>query len=727
MQPDSLQRSDGEEEEDSSLTLSPVRHDSSPDHDLLDWKGLTLPLPVNFEQSGEDGLSVSLGDLVRHMHPYCMAICLDNDDAEQMLPEGGILLEVVDQAENGDPILAIPEMGLPLSLPLKEQSIENEQKVSDEATEVACESSEHIVVDDEDDVTVTEAPVKVTASATPDLCSDAKDEMTQKEEIKEKIPSRRKKKKKCKEQRQPEPVEGRVLRSGKVSTVSTAQEEPRKPEKWPVKEEKKSKIPKVPLTASPPSSSSEKLKEVNPCQTETQTGITTTTLLPVMNAQAATSVSPRQDKVPLNISPEKSQPSCSPTTLSSQKPDEPQKQPAPASEKLDDLSAAPLAVLPPLSSESPAAAPSPITPQMAPPVTEALPTVAPTVPEPKSKSLSLEEYRRLRQQKKPAPVEKQDSNSTKWPSLPELPKELPPIPCLPDPNLKDRRPSTQTTKKEVEEIKPAWQPRGLAAPPTPEALLVPPAYMVASSNKVSSTTPVPKSQQTPDPSKPSLLQKPLAPAPNSVENFSPQQHTTVQPAVPVVPLSSGSPVSLKQVSQFKSYTDEKSSPVLSRGNGGVSQSVSPKSAELTKTCPQTTTEVIKPTAATVSAPSAPQSTAVSQRVPEVTAATSLNNPITFDGKSSQHTVNCTQLSPAPAAHPSESQSLKAEPVVLETKENSTTALKPQWTESPTQELIEAFTSEIGKLNVNPLFSLHFLFINPKEKGLKSFYYFVTSN
>ncbi|GAA6213806.1 peroxisome proliferator-activated receptor gamma coactivator-related protein 1 [Lates japonicus] len=694
IQADSLQRSDGEEEDDGSLTLSPVRQDSSPGNDLLGWDGLTLPLPVTFEQEGEDGVSVSLGDLVRHMHPYCMAICVENDDGEQMLPEGGILLEVVDQGENGEPILAIPNLDLPVSLPLKEQSSENVQKLADEAEEVVSDSSEHIVVDDED-VTVSEAPVKVTALATPDLSSDVKDEIiskTQKEDIKEKSPSRRKKKKKCKKQSQPKPVEGRVLRSGTVR--KTAQEAPIKPEKRSIKEEKKNKIQKVSLVSTP-ASSSVKPKKLNPCQTETQPEITTT-LSPAMNVQVATCVLAAQDTA-LLASPEKNQPSCSLTAVSSQQPNDAPEQLGPPPKKLEDSSAAPSAVLALLSSESPAAAPSPVTPQMTPPVCEALPPVATAVPEPKPKSLSLEEYRRLRQQKKPAPVEKQDNSSTKWPSLPELPKELPPIPCLPDPSPKDpRRPNPQVAKKEMEEVRPAWQPRGPAAPPTPEALLVPPAYMVASSSKVSAASSVPKPQQMPEPSKPSLAEKPSSPASNSVKDLPTHQHTTAQPAVPCVPQNCGSPASLLHATQFISSTDGKCSPVLSGGKDGVderpqSQPLSPKSVELTKTCPETTTESIKPAAATLSAPSAPQKTTVSQKVPEVTAAATINSSITTDSKSS----NGTQFCSSSAAHSSDSQSLKVEPVVLETKENSTTAVKPQRAKSPTQELIEAFTSEIG--------------------------------
>ncbi|XP_075933057.1 peroxisome proliferator-activated receptor gamma coactivator-related protein 1 [Anarhichas minor] len=674
---DSLQRSDGEEEEDGSLTLSPASLDSSPDGDKLHWDGLTLPLPVTFEQEVEGGVSVSLGDFIRHMHPYCMAICMEDDEGEQMLPEGGILLEVVDQGENGEPILAIPDMDLSLSPPLKEQSSENMRIVSDEAEEVASDSSEHIVVDDEDE---DEAPVQVAAPLTHYICSDVKGNLVikkQKEEIKGRSPSHRKKKKKCKERCQPKPVEGRVLRSGTVR--KTGQQSPKKLEKRPLKEEKKHKVPKVPL-ASTPASSSVKPKKPNLCQTETK--ITTTTLLPVMKVRVATPVSTRQEMVPLNTSREKSRPSCSPTPVISQLPDEAPEQRSPAPEKLEDSSAAPSAVLPPSSLGIPAAASSPAEPQLTP----TLPPVAPAVSEPKPKSLSLAEYRQLRQQKKPAPVEKQE-NSTKWPSLPELPKELPPLPCLPGPSPKDlRRPNPQA---EVEEVRPAWQPRGPYAPPTPEALLVPPAYMAASSSKV---TPVPKPQPKPEPSTTSVSQKPSTPAFNSESNLPSHQHTTAQPVVPCVPQSSGSPASLKAATELLSSANGKCSPAPSGEKSGVderSQSASLESVELPKTCLKTTTDAIKAASVT----SAPQKTIVFQKVPKLTAPVSVSNPITPESKSSKPPANSAQLS-SPVTHPSDSQSVKAKPV-LETKEKPATAVKPQRAKNPTQELIEAFTSEIG--------------------------------
>ncbi|XP_022061572.2 peroxisome proliferator-activated receptor gamma coactivator-related protein 1 [Acanthochromis polyacanthus] len=682
MQTDTLQRSDGEEEEDGSLTLSPLRQDSCPDNGLLDWEGLTLPHPITFEQEGEDGVSVSLGDLVRHMHPYCMTICVENEEGEQLLPEGGILLEVVDQGENGEPILAIPNMDLPVSVPLKELSSEDEQKASDEAEEAASESSEHIIVDDDEDP-VSEASVKTAAPVTKGLCSDVKDKMIikrQKEEIREKSPSRRKKKKKCKKQCQPNPAEERVLRS---STARKTQEAPKKPEKLSVKAEKKSKVPKVPVESTP-APSPDKPTEENSCQSETQAEASTTTLLTENNVQVVTRLSPRQDTAPLTSSPEKTQSSCLPTAVSSQQPD---KTPKPLAE-LEDSSVAPAVILSPVSSESPAVTPSSVTAPITPPVSETLPPVAPTAPEPKPKSLSLAEYRRLRQQKKPAPVEKLDSNSTKWPSLPELPKELLPIPCLPDPNPKDpRRPSPQTAKKEVEEVKPAWQPRGPCAPPTPEALLVPPAYMVASSSKVSAAAAVPRPQQTPEPSTLSPPQKPSVPLLSSV-NSTTQNHNAAQLTVPYAPQSAGSSACLQPATRLTSSIDGKCPPALSGGQARVSEipkslPESSKFVESTKTCHEITT-----VAATCSAPSAPQKTTVaSQKVPVVAAPTSFNNPVPSDSKSSKPTTNGTQLSDSP--------SLTKEPDVLETKKTPTTTVTPQKAKSPTQELIEAFTSEIG--------------------------------
>lgn len=672
MHTDSLQRSDGEEEEDGSHTLSPVGHYSSSENNLLDWEGLGLPLPVTFEQECEDGLSVSLGDLVRHMHPYCMAICVENEEGEQMLPEGGILLEVVDQGENGEPILAIPDMDLPVSLPCKQQPPENE-KLSNEENDLPVDSLEDIVVDD--DVTLSEAQVKLAAPLTPVICLDMKEER-QKEGIREKSPSRRKKKKKSKEQCSPIPLERKVLRSGKVR--NTVQESPPKPERS-IKERRK--FPKVPFAST--SISSVKPKKPNSCQSIMQK-ITTTTVSPKTNEKVASLVPSREEKAPISARPEKSQLS-SPIILSSQQPDEKPKHPAPVPEKQEDSAPAPSTV----SLEIPAAAPIPMTT----PVTEALPPVAPSLPEPKPKSLSLAEYRQLRQQKKPAPVENQDNgNSSKWPSLPELPKELPPIPYLPEPSPKDpRRPNPKATNTQTEDIKPAWQPRGPCAPPTPEALLVPPAYMASSASKVSAAAPVQKVKETPEPSKSNLQQtletsKPVSPqkipasSPNLVKNLKTHQHTTAEPCVPQ---SSDSPALKPETS---SRLDERPQ----------SHSVSTKLVELIKICPKTTTKALKSIAAAASAPSASQISTGVLNVPEANPRTLIDSPISPDRRTSK--ASDTRV--ASATPPADTRSQKVEPVVLESKGNPTMTSKPQRTKDPTQELIEAFTNEIGELKLD---------------------------
>ncbi|XP_061601953.1 peroxisome proliferator-activated receptor gamma coactivator-related protein 1 [Cololabis saira] len=682
----SVQRSDGEEEEDGSLTLSPDRLLSSPGSDLLDWGGLTLPLPVGFEQEGEDGLSVSLGDLVRHMHPYCMSISVENEQGEQILPEGGILLEVVDQGENGEPILAIPNMDLPDSVPLPEIAAEDVQSlapVPDEPEEQANDSSEHIVVDDDDDdETVNKAPITMTISVTPELCLDGKDKMVmkkgkRKEEIKAKSPTRRKKK--LKEQQQSKSVEGRVLRSGTVT--KKVQESQEKPEKKSVKQEKRVSLTPTPLTFLKP-------KEVKSKPTTRLRENTAATRLPKVNEKVALPLASTQNKALLDVTPEKSQPICS-VTPSSPKPREMPEQPVNASAGAGGKLAAPSVPLSPASSESPAAASRLATPDITPSV-----SAPPAVPEPKTKSLSLAEYRRLREQKKPTPAKKQDDNSTKWPSLPELPKELPPIPCLPNPNPTDpRRPGAQVAKKEEEEVKPAWQPRGPCAPPTPEALLVPPAYMISSSSKTAATAPKP--QQAPC----KLPPKPPAPAPTPVKNLATHSHTTTQPSLPSGPPSSVAPAS----AQLVSSANGKCSLVLSGGKAEnvklpQVQHVPAKNVYLPKSCHVTTTDVIKPAVATT--PIVPQrNSAVSLMPTEVSTSTHLNNPVKSDSKSPKITTGVTQSSSSSsAAAVVLSGSRRPSPLTLqqlETKKKVALAVKLQKAKTPTQELIESFTTEIG--------------------------------
>lgn len=578
------------------------------------------------------------------MHPYCIPISVENETGEHLLPEGGILLEVVDQGENGEPILAIQNMDLPSFEPLRQMSLENQEKVPDEAEEEPSDSSEQIVVDDDDDEHDMLLQNKHEFAAKVTSVVQNKVVFRRPKEKKTKTSSGRKKKKKCKEEQQPKPVEGRVLRSGTVTKPTQ-----KKPGRELIKEEKKKKVPSVSLN-SPPSPLN--FKEMKPCRSKTQMENTTTASLTVRNA------------APLDTGPsstEKNQPECSASAGSSQT-QKPLEQVIASCVEAENSSAAPSVSSSPVSSESPTAAPNSEVPESTLPV-----NAVPPAPEPKPKSLSLDEYRRLRQQKKPAPVEKPDKNITKWPTLPELPKELPPIPCLPIPDPKDsRRPNTHTAKREVEEVKPAWQPRGPGAPPTPEALLVPPAYMIASSSNVASTTAVHKTQEPLKlPEKPPTLcsEKSLATHPHAA------------------PTQSGeSPASLKPANCSLSSADGKVSGVSGNKNGvdgpAQSQSVSLKSGDQTKICP-------------VTKPAAPLKTTISPKLPEVSAFASLT-----DLKSKSSKLAACSVKPSPAALTLNPCPPKTQRVTLETKEKSTN----HKAKDATQELIEAFAGEIGEVN-----------------------------
>lgn len=635
---------------------------------MLDWEGLTLPLPVTYEQEDENCVSVSLGDLVRHIHPYCMAICVENEEGEQILPEGGIVLEVVDQGENGEPILAIPDMAFPVSLP------HSEPKHQDDGDDLGSDSSEHIVVDDDDeDITFTAAPLTFSAPT----FSDKKNEMItqrQKDDRKEKSPSRRRKKKKSKELCPPKTVEGRVLRSD--TAKKGIQELPKKSKRKSFKDEKGHNILAVPSVSAPSSCGINNIK-ADLCKSKTHAEITTTAQLPETSRRVTSSTLLKEETAFAKAFLNDSQHSCPPTVVSSQQLGGNAKHPG--LENVQESTATPSAVPPQVSSESATAAANP----MVLPVGQDLPPVASAVPEPKPKSLSLAEYRRLRQQKKPAPVENQDANnSSKWPSLPELPKELPLIPCLPDPSTKDpRRPISQPANKEAEEAKPAWQPRGRYAPPTPEALLVPPAYMVSSSSRGSTTTTVQKPQQTHEPSTPSVQQTHQIPASSSEKNLT-VEHTCAVPNA-----SCGDDSTVHPETPILTSASGKCCPALSDVNAGRSKSVMPPTTILTPT-----TDATKPNAAAMSAPSASQMNAVYTVMPELKAPTSVDNLITSEGKSPKD----SDPGVVSVIHPPNTKHLKMEPNMVVTKGEPNTEVKLKRAKSPTQELIEAFTSEIGE-------------------------------
>ena len=112
--------------------------------------------------------------------------------------------------------------------------------------------------------------------------------------------------------------------------------------------------------------------------------------------------------------------------------------PLPQSHSTDALSTTAASLTEPLPPASPQDPTTP-SPSEDPPTTtpQASTTTPEAAPEPKPKPLSLQQYRLLRQQKRP--VQRLEDHSTRWPSLPDAPRELCPIPCLPSPDPRDPR------------------------------------------------------------------------------------------------------------------------------------------------------------------------------------------------------------------------------------------------------------------------------------------------
>ncbi len=399
MQRVSQQNSEGEEEDGDASFSTPIANIDFSSLDELDWC-----LPVSLEQDGES-MPVTLSDLVKHMHPYCMTLCVEGEEGqEHLLPERGLVLEVVDQGEHGEPILAIPDLSIPLS---HTDSAEGEQRVPENSIDKP-------------------EPTEDSAEKAPPTSEVS--HMKEKEVV-----MIRKGKKKSKLLKAAL-VEQRILRSSSVKET---------PQKKRPEEQKKKKV-----TFSPVLSSAE---PKNP-KLDRPTELTT---LCITTPQAEAKITDSQpENKPLEKSVE----------------EEPPSKEEPVSEQ---------------------------------------PAVC-QLNETKPKPLSLQQYRLLRQQKKPDPVDKTEDYSNKWPKLPEPPKELPLIPCLPDPNPRDPRKTMHAPLKKdlAPEIMPAWHPRGPAAPPTPEALLTPPASLMASSKKPATSKPTPPPSDT---SKSSPQSVPLSP------------------------------------------------------------------------------------------------------------------------------------------------------------------------------------------------------------------------
>ncbi|XP_010868593.1 peroxisome proliferator-activated receptor gamma coactivator-related protein 1 isoform X2 [Esox lucius] len=712
----SIQRSDGEEEEDGeacSLSLSPNSHPSSLEQGLLGWGDLPVPLVLEQEMEAEvkngASLSVSLGELVRHMHPYCMAVCLENGE-EQLLPEEGIFLEVVDQGEHGETIFAITDMGLPLTVsqpnpPLPGMEVLSGMELMVPAdvlqnTESANNNNDVVVDDDE--------PAEVADPAAIQRCEVIGRSLKQK--MSERYPSRRKKNRKNKDKSStvevalvPAPAGGRVLRS---SSNMRAPLEPlsQKPIKEKAKhEEKNVKEPFISAisTAEAPKPKPKVLRLAKTQQSQHRTEGSALTLPTHPGVKVILGSKPVFNVRPLGQLPMSVNTTPGKVFQPSADCPKPQGPPASASATTatqtiavtmvtptSSSSTAPQALKPskaPMSLPSPMNAPPSIAPsaslQMNPQPVEA------AAIEPKPRPLSLEQYRLLRQQKKPAPVGRKEDQSTKWPSLPEPPTELPPIPCLPTPSLRDpRRTQLVPGKNEAQEVKAPWQPLGPGAPPTPEALLVPPAYMKSSkcsSTKVAGATAA------------------LTVTPRQA--FSTAAASQPQPTLSAVPASpSGEVVApLSQTSSTQTLYPElsyvQSSPLLNNQHPTLKPVVLTKSQSSVGASLKTTTPVHRPTQIAAVLP--PKSTPVAATVPERTL-----NPAVVAFSVQKRTLTAlpkvgATLQKAVAAFPQPKMSLATAAPTLTQASNPllrcTPTQKAPKAKSPTQELIEAFTSEIG--------------------------------
>ncbi|KAL7890206.1 hypothetical protein AOLI_G00024640 [Acnodon oligacanthus] len=630
----SLQRCDEEGSDESCPMLVQDLGVSSVDE--LDWC-----LPIFVEQDGES-MSVNLNDLVKCIHPYSMTLCMEGE--EQLLPEGGIVLEVIDNGEHGEPILAIPDLSVPLSLPSRD-STEGERRVPENSAEKASLKP--------DDIPAEEARSSEVSLFKKGVVENVVTKQP-KEELSKKSSSKRKKKRKTDESKI---VEGRVLRS---ASSKRAVEEPLKEPR----EQQKKKVTFAPVPS---------VTKPEKCKVENSSELKTTKVANEIPASTLKTTTPTVQAQPREFSTE---------VLESKPASIPDDKLIPVALPLEKCGGSSF-------KEEPVASPP---------------------SEPKPKSLSLQQYRLLRQHKKPPSPEKAGGNSTKWPSLPETPKELPPIPCLPDLNPRDpRRASTAVKKEPAAEIMPAWQPRGPAAPPTPEALLIPPASMLASSRKQE-----PLKSAPPPPSKPagdsaSVLPNSVVPSVQlsppklSISTNVPQNTipTTVSPAAKQTPVempvsllvatANGASQSLHAAGQTKCLQDTPSSSAQVIVNpSGLPSKVHDicKPQAMTEIAARTTTNVQTSNAITNKPNAAvPVKRVAEQAVPELAKPLLAANTTRPAVGSQRHVVPI-------AAQPFASAPIQARIVKL-AEQMRMASVPVTKAKSATAELIESFTSEIG--------------------------------
>ncbi|KAJ8365274.1 hypothetical protein SKAU_G00141050 [Synaphobranchus kaupii] len=442
-----LQRSDGEEEEEegggglSPSSEGPLSPDATEAGALL-----------SLDQDGRC-VAVSLSDLVKHMHTYCLEVCLEPGEGDGLLPEGAIVLEVVDQGEQGEPVLAVTSsLGLMEALTANEEAgfLQQQQEEEEEKEEQASQQ-----------VGGSSSSFKENSSLPASVSEENDDEKASEDRPRGvefgKYPTGRKKKRKSDEGGGRVP-EGRVLRSASANLAG--------------------KVPEVPLETAYESKAQTAKKRKRVSFAPILSSCLDSTVESGCGSESAEA--PAVKNQPLVLEEPKLDFACLPVG-------------APA----------PVPLLPEIDAQ----------PCEAASVHKEAPVSQQVEPEPKPRPLSLQQYRLLRQQKKPAPVVKQEDQSTKWPSLPEPPTELLPIPCLVEPQ-------PQLASKTTPPIEPIWQPVGTEAPPTPQALLVP-LTSLGSTSKAAATpakpASVPKSTEGshgPNPprvSSPPLSQKQIEP------------------------------------------------------------------------------------------------------------------------------------------------------------------------------------------------------------------------
>ncbi|MBN3287856.1 PPRC1 protein, partial [Polyodon spathula] len=384
-----LQRSDGEEEDGEAS--SPTQGSSESDGDPSSPSGAHLGIPLTFEASSEclvNPQSFTISDLVKYTHPCYHAVCLEpgDGDTEQIIANGGLVLEIVEGEEQGGLMAGFPELGILVA-------------DSGDGLAESMEQSAH----PEEECRSSEAPgieAQPMQDTQPDVGAGIEVEgKVAEERAKGQSPERR--------------ASGRrKKRKSRAANTAPVAEKPRSPKK-------------------------------SCAVSQRLTGVKTH----------------RQRGLPAEPQPSPglvAAPSSAVTNAVVQEPEGPSPATAPQGESS------------PLESEAPLTRGSSIQEQK----------------DPKPRMLNLEQYRLLRQKQQPAPVEKTQDQSMKWPTLPELPRELPPIPCLPEPVPTAQRKADWPPTK----MGSAWHPVGPGTPPTPEALLVPPGMRVAPSKPATHLT-----------------------------------------------------------------------------------------------------------------------------------------------------------------------------------------------------------------------------------------------